>query len=126
MNSIWRILLTLIVPPLTVMDRGCGATLLVLMLTMIGWVPGVIAAFIMQMMDTPRRHTRFVEVPIANWDDVWEGDEKPKRDFATQEKAKRKGAVIRLADGDVLQVVEDTGSDLADLLDDYQQEAQEE
>lgn len=39
-----RALLCLIFPPLAVIDRGCGALLIVTVLTMAAWVPGVLAA----------------------------------------------------------------------------------
>lgn len=41
-----RAILCIIFPPLAVLDRGCGAVLLVSILTCIGWVPGVFAAII--------------------------------------------------------------------------------
>lgn len=41
-----RVLLCIFLPPLAVLDRGCGAFLLTLLLTMAGWVPGVIAAIL--------------------------------------------------------------------------------
>ena len=41
-----RILLSIIFPPLAVYDKGCGAIILVLILTLIGWLPGTIAALI--------------------------------------------------------------------------------
>lgn len=44
--SIWRVLLCLIFPPLAVLDKGCGALLLTTILTLVGWVPGVIAALV--------------------------------------------------------------------------------
>ena len=44
--SLGRVLLCLIFPPLAVLDKGCGSLLLVIILTLIGWVPGVIAALI--------------------------------------------------------------------------------
>lgn len=44
--SIFRVILSLIFPPLAVIDRGCGAVLIVLILTLCGWVPGVIGALI--------------------------------------------------------------------------------
>jgi len=44
--SIWRVILAVILPPLAVYDRGCGSILIVLILTIVGWVPGVIAALI--------------------------------------------------------------------------------
>ena len=32
--------------PLAVIDKGCGSILIVTILTIIGWVPGVLAALI--------------------------------------------------------------------------------
>ncbi|MBQ0738530.1 YqaE/Pmp3 family membrane protein, partial [Aquimarina celericrescens] len=42
--SIWRVILAVIFPPLSVLDKGCGSVLIVIILTLLGWVPGVIAA----------------------------------------------------------------------------------
>lgn len=44
--SILRVLLSIIFPPLAVYDQGCGSILIVLILTALGWVPGVIAALV--------------------------------------------------------------------------------
>jgi uncharacterized membrane protein YqaE (UPF0057 family) len=44
--SIWRVLLCIIFPPLAIIDKGCGSFILVCLLTIVGWVPGVIAALI--------------------------------------------------------------------------------
>lgn len=44
--SVFRVILSIIFPPLAVIDRGCGSFLIVLILTIIGWIPGVIAALI--------------------------------------------------------------------------------
>ena len=44
--SCLRVLLAIIFPPLSVIDKGCGSFLIVLILTAIGWVPGVIGALI--------------------------------------------------------------------------------
>ena len=44
--SIWRVILCVIFPPLAVIDKGCGSVLLVFILTLLGWIPGVIAALI--------------------------------------------------------------------------------
>ncbi|MCX2762683.1 YqaE/Pmp3 family membrane protein [Aquimarina muelleri] len=44
--SIWRVLLAIFFPPLAVLDKGCGSVLIVLLLTICGWVPGVIAALV--------------------------------------------------------------------------------
>ncbi len=41
-----RVLLSIIFPPLAVVDRGCGSFLIVFILTCLGWVPGVIAALV--------------------------------------------------------------------------------
>ena len=44
--SFLRVLLSILFPPLAVIDRGCGSMLIVFLLTLCGWVPGVIAALI--------------------------------------------------------------------------------
>ena len=44
--SIWRVLFCVVFPPLAVLDRGCGSIVIVTILTLIGWVPGVIAALV--------------------------------------------------------------------------------
>ncbi len=44
--SIWRALICIFFPPLAVLDRGCGTVLIVFLLTAAGWVPGAIAALI--------------------------------------------------------------------------------
>ena len=44
--SLIRVLLAIFFPPLSVIDRGCGSILIVFLLTLCGWVPGVIAALV--------------------------------------------------------------------------------
>ena len=44
--SIWRVLLAVLFPPLAVIDKGCGSVLIVALLTLAGWVPGVIGALV--------------------------------------------------------------------------------
>ena len=44
--SLLRVLLAIFFPPLAVIDRGCGSILIVFLLTLCGWVPGVIAALV--------------------------------------------------------------------------------
>jgi uncharacterized membrane protein YqaE (UPF0057 family) len=44
--SLGRVLLCIFLPPLAVLDRGCGSILLVSLLTLVGWVPGVIGAIV--------------------------------------------------------------------------------
>ncbi|RPD98519.1 YqaE/Pmp3 family membrane protein [Aureibaculum marinum] len=42
----FRVLLSIICPPLAVLDKGCGSIVIVFLLTLCGWVPGIIAALI--------------------------------------------------------------------------------
>ena len=42
----WRVLICIIFPPLAVLDKGCGSLLIVSLLTLVGWVPGVIGALV--------------------------------------------------------------------------------
>lgn len=41
-----RAIICLILPPLAVLDKGLGAILITTVLTLAGWIPGVIAALI--------------------------------------------------------------------------------
>ncbi|MBR2426802.1 MAG: YqaE/Pmp3 family membrane protein [Lentisphaeria bacterium] len=47
-----RILLCIIFPPLAVFDKGCGVILLVFFLTLLGWLPGTIAALVFCLNET--------------------------------------------------------------------------
>jgi len=51
--NVWSVLLAIIFPPLAVIGRGCGSVLIVFILTVCGWVPGVIAALI--ILNNPKR-----------------------------------------------------------------------
>lgn len=44
--SILEVILSILFPPLAVVNRGCGSVLIVLLLTCFGWIPGIIAALI--------------------------------------------------------------------------------
>ena len=44
--SLLRVLLCIFFPPLAVADKGCGSFLIVFILTLCGWVPGVIGALV--------------------------------------------------------------------------------
>ena len=59
--SLFRVLLSIIFPPLAVIDKGCGSVLIVLILTCAGWVPGVIAALVILNKDTntPRYNSHY-------------------------------------------------------------------
>jgi len=41
-----RALLCIFLPPLAVLDAGCGSVLIVFVLTLAGWVPGAVAAVV--------------------------------------------------------------------------------
>ena len=51
MDFFIRILLCFIFPPLAVFDKGCGSILLILLLTVLGWLPGTIVALIICLAD---------------------------------------------------------------------------
>lgn len=42
-----RAIVCIVFPPLAVLDRGCGTVFIVLLLTIAGWIPGVIAALLL-------------------------------------------------------------------------------
>ena len=44
--SFLRALVAIFLPPLAVLDKGCGSVLIVGLLTIYGWIPGIIAALI--------------------------------------------------------------------------------
>jgi len=44
--SIFRVLLAILFPPLSIIDKGCGSIIIVFILTLAGWIPGVLAALI--------------------------------------------------------------------------------
>jgi len=90
-NRFWKVVLALIFPPLGVLDKGCGTTIVVALLTFPLWIPGFLVALFIIFSDKPRQQNRFVEIGS---------------DDASEEE-KLKGAYIRLADGEVAQVVED-------------------
>ena len=44
--GILRAIFCVLLPPLAVIDKGCGSILIVIVLTLLGWVPGIIGALI--------------------------------------------------------------------------------
>ena len=44
--SLFRAILAIICPPLAVLDKGCCSILIVFILTLLGFIPGIIAALI--------------------------------------------------------------------------------
>jgi uncharacterized membrane protein YqaE (UPF0057 family) len=51
--SFFRVLLSILFPPLAVIDQGCGSVFIVFILTLCSWVPGVIAALV--ILNNPER-----------------------------------------------------------------------
>ena len=49
----FRVILSIILPPLTVVDEDCGSNIIVILLALCGWVPGIIAALI--ILNNPDR-----------------------------------------------------------------------
>ncbi len=45
--GIGRAILCLLLPPLAVLDKGCGSIVIVTVLTIVGWLPGVIGALVL-------------------------------------------------------------------------------
>ncbi len=50
--SLFRVLLSIIFPPLAVIDKGCGSFIIVTILTAAGWIPGVIGALVILNKDS--------------------------------------------------------------------------
>jgi len=44
--NIFRVILAILFPPLSIIDKGCGSFIIILLLTLCGWVPGVIGALV--------------------------------------------------------------------------------
>ncbi len=53
MSRLKWILFTVLCPPLSVVGYGLKRILIVLLLTLLGWIPGIVAAFIVQHGDIP-------------------------------------------------------------------------
>ncbi len=46
-----RLIIAVLLPPLAVIDKGCGPILVVTLLTIMGWIPGVIGAIVFASME---------------------------------------------------------------------------
>lgn len=44
--SLFRVILAIFFPPLAVIDKGCGSILIVFLLTLCAWAPGIIGALV--------------------------------------------------------------------------------
>ena len=61
-----RAVLCVIFPPLAVIDRGCGTVLIVLLLTLAGWIPGAMAALILNYQAANYEKLRRQGVPVPS------------------------------------------------------------
>ena len=65
--SVFRVILSVIFPPLAVLDKGCGSVLIVTLLTIAGWSPGVIGALVILNKDTNRpTYPTYPTYPVNN------------------------------------------------------------
>jgi uncharacterized membrane protein YqaE (UPF0057 family) len=65
--SVFRVILSVIFPPLAVLDKGCGSVLIVTLLTIAGWIPGVIGALVILNKDTNRpTYPTYPTYPVNN------------------------------------------------------------
>ena len=51
LGLVFRVILCFIFPPLAVFDKGCGSISFVLLLTLLGWLPGTVLALILCLAD---------------------------------------------------------------------------
>jgi uncharacterized membrane protein YqaE (UPF0057 family) len=91
--GIGRLFLSVVLPPLAVTDKGCAVTFAVFLLWVSGWFPGVIVALLINIFAPPR--PRYVTIPNAAADSDY--PQKRKREF------------MRLADGELGEIIEDDG-----------------
>jgi len=61
--SLFRVILSIIFPPLAVLDKGCGSVLIVILLTCAGWIPGVIGALVILNKDNDRDTNNYPTYP---------------------------------------------------------------
>lgn len=51
--SFFRVLLAILFPPLSIIDKGCGSFIIIILLTLFGWVPGIIGALV--ILNNPKK-----------------------------------------------------------------------
>ena len=64
--SVFRVLLSIIFPPLAVVDKGCGSFLIITILTIAGWIPGVIGALVILNKDSQSIYPTYPTYPTTN------------------------------------------------------------
>ncbi len=106
-NKGCRAILSFIAPPLAVLDKGCGTVVIVTILWLAGWFPGVIAALLINFLSSPEsdamRRRTIIDERGRRYVEIFH-DEPVRAAPVADEKAK--GAYIRLADGETAEVVE--------------------
>ena len=61
--SLFRVILSVIFPPLAVLDKGCRSVLIVTLLTLAGWIPGVIGALVILNKDSRPTYPTYPTYP---------------------------------------------------------------
>ena len=56
--SFFRVLFAIVFPPIAVIDEGCGSVLIIFLLTLCGWIPGVIGALV--ILNNPKSELRLL------------------------------------------------------------------
>lgn len=51
--SFLRVLLAIVFPPFSDIDKGCGSFFIIFLLTLCGWIPGIIGALI--ILNNPKK-----------------------------------------------------------------------
>lgn len=110
MNTTFRLILCVILPPIAVLDKGCGAVALVTLGTFLGWLPGVVLALIISLIYNPA--ARIVTIPDRNTASYFEQEETP---------LKRQPEYVTLADGAWAELIDDDFDIPDDLYDDPKQ-----
>ncbi len=64
--SLFRVILSIIFPPLAVVDKGCGSFLIITILTIAGWIPGVIGALVILNKDSQLIYPTYPTYPTTN------------------------------------------------------------
>ena len=66
--TILRVVLAIIFPPLAVVDKGCGSFMIVFVLTLLGWVPGVIAALVILNKNDGKQNSSYYQPNNSNYE----------------------------------------------------------
>ena len=64
--SLFRVILSIIFPPLAVVDKGCGSFLIITILTIAGWIPGVIGALVILNKDSQSTYPTYPTYPTTS------------------------------------------------------------